>query len=132
MVFTMTLHLCFLNVFECFFQKIFYWKLHDSTPDSFPVVKYPWVFFLFLSAVEKAAHKTNHQIFEDPFEYAPKNPVVFILKVSYILLARSVIEPFDIIRIELVEECDSRKHLKSVKSDELKDFFVEDFFIFAF
>lgn len=90
---TVTVHLLLLDSSEVVFEKILDGQPHDHSPDVLSVVENARVFLLFLSAVEKASHQTDQDLFENPLEHSPEDPEVLILEVSCILVACLKLEP---------------------------------------
>jgi hypothetical protein len=59
-------------------EKVLHRHLHDQIPDTFPVVEDARVLFLFLCAIEEAARKGDHKVFEDPLEQSPEHEIVLV------------------------------------------------------
>ena len=128
----MTVHLHFLHRLQRFLLKVVDWHLHYQGPDRFAVVENLRILFLSLSAVKKTSKQADDDFFEQPFEEAPENELIFIFKKLGVACLWRVLKPWYLIRNETVQQGDTSEHFKSVEFDELENFFVEDFFVFAF
>ena len=74
----------------------------------------------------------DKKVFKDPLQELPAYEIVFIHeKLSMLFAASREWKPWELLSAEFLQQSNSGKRLKSVEFNELKDFLVEYFPVFA-